>query len=121
MKQSYINTFVCEGEQCGSPTYAHVIRKWIFESNKFETRVVCGGCGHIQSREYSEDLINGKIKPPISTPNGLWVYDGDSDYEIWKALMSHDCRVGENQYLIQLDNSFFHDYRQVNRDVSENV
>ena len=72
--------FICEGDKCGSPTYAFVTRKFIFESMKFETRVECGGCGHIQSKEYSDDLIIGKIKPSLPIENG-WIHPSDSRYD----------------------------------------
>lgn len=102
MKQTCINAFVCEGERCGSPTYAYVVRTWIFETNKIETRVKCGGCGHLQSEEYSQDLINGKVKPPIAVGDGEgWIYPHNPDYEIWKALMRHNCKT-RHEPLLQI-------------------
>ena len=46
-----------------------------------ELRVVCGGCGHVQSKEYSDDLINGKIKPPVSGLSGEWFRPDHPYYE----------------------------------------
>src|SRR3989304_4834807 len=72
------NILVCENG-CGSPTYGHVKSTWIFESNRFELRVIAMGCGCIQSKEYSDHLMNGKIKEPIYT--GVdWVYPEDDNY-----------------------------------------
>lgn len=108
--QQDVPIFVCDGD-CGSPTYAFLQRRWIFETNQWETRMVCGGCGHIQSKEYSDDLINGKVKPPVYVGYPGYIYDDNPDYELWKNLMKHDCRVGQGQHLVQIDNSFFKDYQ----------
>ena len=77
--KDYISAFVCEGS-CGSPCYTVLQSKWIFETNKIESRMVCGGCGHVQSREYSDDLMNDKIKPPIFIGDD-WVYPDDEHYQ----------------------------------------
>jgi len=82
------NILVCENG-CGSPTYGHVKSTWIFESNRFELRVIAMGCGCIQSKEYSDHLMNGKIKEPIYT--GVdWVYPEDDNYQEAVHYLEHE-------------------------------
>ena len=70
---------ICENG-CGSPTYGYSKLKWIFESNRFEMRVVADGCGCTQSKEYSYKLMNGEIDFPIYSIYGDWVYPQEEGY-----------------------------------------
>lgn len=106
MTKQFTKIIVCEGN-CGSPVYAHVEGKWIFESNRMEERMVCQGCGFVQSKEYSKEVLSDDYKEPILLYGG-WKFPNESDYEEWKAINSHNCNSRE--HLIQLDNSFFKDY-----------
>jgi hypothetical protein len=31
-----------------------------------------------------------------------WVFPEQSSYEEWKKVLSHDCRVGEDQYRVEI-------------------
>ena len=78
--KEYISPFICEND-CGSPSYAVLRSKWIFETNRFELRFICGGCDFIQSKKYSDDLVSGKVKPPIYDGHGIWYCPDDVDYK----------------------------------------
>lgn len=83
-------TILCENEgDCGSPVWAYLTTKWIFESNRFEQRVVCGGCEYVQSREYTNGLVSGKIKEPIYTGYD-WVYPDTEEYQEWIHYTEHE-------------------------------
>lgn len=74
------NAIDCESDLCGSPSWAFAKLCWIWDSQKFEMRVVCGGCDNIQSKKYSEELMNGEIKEPIMGYDN-WYYPHEPEYE----------------------------------------
>lgn len=100
MKQTYVPVLICDGD-CGSPSYG-VYTPQTSVIGRMEPRLQCGGCGKVQEQEYQDFIESGKYKPPIFVGYCGWVYDDNADYELWKNLMKHDCRVREDGFLLDI-------------------
>ena len=85
---------------CGSPVEAYV-RSVLTVHGKMEQRVICMGCEFVQSEEYSKEILSPDYKEPIYHGMG-WCFPNESGYEEWKKVLSHDCRVGEDQYRVEI-------------------
>ncbi|MCV0393666.1 MAG: hypothetical protein K5790_10330 [Nitrosopumilus sp.] len=84
------NAINCESENCGSPAWAFAKLCWIWESQKFEMRVVCGGCDHIQSKEYSEGLMDGTILEPIQGYDNWYYPEDKKEYQEVLHFTQHE-------------------------------
>lgn len=97
-------TIICDGE-CGSPVDA-VLE---LHSTLYGLRcvLVCQGCGYVQTEETKAEVLSPNYKPPILHYYSGWIYSDNSDYELWKNLLSHDCKVGQGLHLVTIDNNYF--------------
>lgn len=97
-------TIVCDGE-CGSPVDAMLeLHSTIYGLREV---LVCQGCGFVQTEETKQEVLSPNYKPPILHYYSGWIYSDNPDYELWKNLLSHNCRVGEGLYLVTIDNNYF--------------